>query len=292
MIVFNKNKGFTLIELLVVISIISFISSIIFASLTNARSKAKTAAGNIFSNHTMNAFGADEIGMWNFDDGAVTDSSGNGRNGSLINGAVIDNTSTPNNSGKSLKLSGANYASISTNSNLISFTLNTATIGAWIKLNKTNGLSWQGIVTMNGGYLFFGLSVAKITTYPHNTLSNPSEDGSTGYGPALNDGFWHYVAATYKFNTDNGSQLYVDGQAVGAPFKYTIPSNVYSIFIGSADLGAGQCFGTNSSLYSCSINPDGNSYIDDVVIYSQSLTASAIQNIYAQGLPTHSLAQK
>ncbi len=37
----KKNKGFTLIELLVVISIISLLSSIVFASLNSARSKAR-----------------------------------------------------------------------------------------------------------------------------------------------------------------------------------------------------------------------------------------------------------
>lgn len=40
---FLKKKGFTLIELLVVVSIISLLSSIIFASINTARSKARDA---------------------------------------------------------------------------------------------------------------------------------------------------------------------------------------------------------------------------------------------------------
>lgn len=39
----NKKKGFTLIELMVVISIISFLSSIVFVSLSNAQSKGRDA---------------------------------------------------------------------------------------------------------------------------------------------------------------------------------------------------------------------------------------------------------
>ena len=52
----SGKKGFTLIELLVVISVISLLSSIVFASLNNARVKARNAKRIQDINQLANAF--------------------------------------------------------------------------------------------------------------------------------------------------------------------------------------------------------------------------------------------
>ena len=52
----SGKKGFTLIELLVVISVISLLSSIVFASLNNARAKARNAKRIQDINQLVNAF--------------------------------------------------------------------------------------------------------------------------------------------------------------------------------------------------------------------------------------------
>lgn len=54
--IYNNNKqGFTLIELLVVISIISLLSSIVLASLTNAREAARVARAQAEMRQIVNA---------------------------------------------------------------------------------------------------------------------------------------------------------------------------------------------------------------------------------------------
>ncbi len=53
----SKNKkGFTLIELLVVIAIIGILSSVVVSSMTNARTKAKTAAFQAEVSSTVKPF--------------------------------------------------------------------------------------------------------------------------------------------------------------------------------------------------------------------------------------------
>ena len=65
-----KSRGFTIIELLVVTSIISTLSSIILASVSQARDRARIGAAIVFDTTNYRALGADDIIHFNFDEGS------------------------------------------------------------------------------------------------------------------------------------------------------------------------------------------------------------------------------
>jgi prepilin-type N-terminal cleavage/methylation domain-containing protein len=104
---FNK-KGFTLIELLVVISIISLLSSIVIASLNEARDKARIAKALQFDAHIKNALGSEIIEEWNFD-GSINDITGNGNTVFNISGSPTYITSIR---GQGLNLNGSTWIGV------------------------------------------------------------------------------------------------------------------------------------------------------------------------------------
>lgn len=84
-----NSRGFTLIELLVVIAIVGLLSSIVVASVSSAKDKAKVAAGLRFDSSVQNAIGDHLVANWTFDSvsgSTVFDSAGN--NDATIIGSV------------------------------------------------------------------------------------------------------------------------------------------------------------------------------------------------------------
>ena len=90
--------------------------------------------------------------------------------------------------------------------------------------------------------------------------------GVGGYAPySLNDGSWHYAAATYDGNTT--MTLYVDGLQVG---RGSIPTTLNTVSTASLLIG-----GDGSNAFS--------GYLDEAAIYPSALTASALNKHWLAG---------
>lgn len=128
------------------------------------------------------------------------------------------------------------------------------TLEAWIKTSDA-GANFRGIVCKEFAYGLF-LKDNKLASY------NWSAGTWVEHTTLLNDNNWHHVALTFKNGVNGGSQLYLDGVAVGAGFTHTIANHNRYFTIGTNGT-SGQNF---------------NGEIDGVRIWNRSLCASEISN--------------
>jgi prepilin-type N-terminal cleavage/methylation domain-containing protein len=275
MIMMNKN-GFTLIELLVVISIISLLSSVVFASLSDAREKGRIAAGQKFSSSMDHAIRDELVGEWTFDNDTLVDTGGLGNNGVYEGGIgaldYIDGVM-----GRALNFNGLTARE---RANFGAFTIGSkGTYSLWIRGVKKAGdqrseniypLGIQGnhsLLGPNGGTAGrFGLITRRGGVNYYYDWGNQN----------LYDGRWHMYTVSWD---ETNVRAYLDGVQIGAPKPHG-----GNIFIGSAALKAGagwsDTYGTHTG------------DLDDIRVYARTLTSSSINRLYTEGLSTHpTLAQ-
>jgi len=214
---FLNKKGFTLIELLVVISIISFLSSIVMASLNTAREKGRIAAGQQFEASTYHAIGDRTIAKWNLDEGSGStafDSSGAGIN--ITRGGtsqwIEDN---PTNKGYSINCNNTAVATVKatqTNNNLDTGH-NGFTVMGWFKIISTPPVTSRQVMMQRYSY---GCGNGYADTGWDFEISNGyMEFGVVGMTSAsvpvssLIPGKWTHVAGTYDGN--HTLRIYIDG---------------------------------------------------------------------------------
>jgi len=261
----RRSPGFTLIELLVVIAIIGVLAATIITFLASARSKGTTAATLVFESTLDHS--AISIGKWDFNDcGGTSAADASGNNHAMVpsSGSTVWSPDTPTGAGCSASFDGASYV---VTANTVSYGPTDFTISAWIKPSATNsGMpiaagAWAVRIGADASLTFIDSTGAYYGVAPTTTCKA---------------GVWCHVAMSVAYTGTTGSVIeYVNGKKAGTA---TVPTlrTATNLMIG----------GTLSyyQLYT--------GLVDDVRIYDTALLSQDIGRIYAEGAPTHPIAER
>lgn len=282
----SGQRGFTLIELLVVISIIGTLLSVVLAAVGGARDKGNTAAGKIFANHTRSALYDDAAVYVDFDDAGSlpTTSYNQGYLGGSMSipafpGITITTDTDLRGRGKQFTVSPNSDLHVNINDDKMVPFLNSGnyTITAWYKQSSTHtddSVSDAPPIVGVGGNGDMGL--ATISAGVGKVYGHYTPQINTGF-VTIKPGQWYQLALTLK---NTGGQikedLYVNGR-LSSTVSFAQPPLITNGFFGIG----GVC---------CGFSALGS--IDEVALYSKSLLAADIQNIFAAGAREHGLAVK
>ncbi len=189
----------------------------------------------------------------------ANDVTGNGWNGTLVNGA---GWGAGRNGGNAVSLNGTNQY-VALPSGVVSNN-NAMTITAWVNLNSTS--NWMRIFDFGSGtntYMFLTPQNAANGNIRFLMKVGGFERVIDGTAP-LPTGVWHHVAVTLNGLTGT---LYVDGQQVGSNPTMFRPS----------DLGITTQNWIGRSQFSA--DPYLSGLVDDFRIYNGALTASEVNEV-------------
>ncbi|MFC5530541.1 DUF5695 domain-containing protein [Cohnella yongneupensis] len=223
---------------------------------------------------TVNAALADQLVRYQFSETSGTsasDSSGNGKTGTLNGGATF----AAGQSGNAVALNGTNgYVSMPSG---IANGATSVTISTWVKANSLS--NWTRIFDIGSGtssYMFLTPQPGGAGLRFAITNSGNGAEQRISSTTAFPTGVWKHVAVTLSGSTGT---LYVDGVQVATNASMTLnPSSLGATT--QSWLGRSQFSG----------DPYFNGQIDDFRIYSRALSASEISALAGGGTTASDIA--
>ena len=221
-------------------------------SIPSSASWRKTQLAQVAS--TLEGPGAGLVGWWKFDEGSgttATDSSGNGNNGTLVNGAAWTTDSKVG--GGAMSFDGVDDK-INTGSDFIS--TSPLTVSAWIYVRSVGKISGRII---DNGKTWFRIGANQVA-FTDNSGTNQAQSsaGSLQYN--------QWVLVTVTRDNSGVTNIYINGSLSGSPNQ-----NAGAPIGGTTNIVVG-----NSSYGDRTL--DG--ILDDIRIYNRILSPSEIIELY------------
>jgi len=217
------------------------------------------------------------VGYWSFDEGSgVTayDASGNGNNGTLVNGPKWTTASPPAGGVGALQFDGKDdYVDAGNNSSLAQANI---TIEAWVKINKLGvaQMIYNNRDVLIGSKTYnVGLHINTNNKFTIATGRNAWAWDQKSSNTALSANTWYHIVATVD---GTNLKFYLNGKNDGSAVLIE-PINI-KINGNNADIGAMNVSGYENDAYL-------NGLIDSVRIYNRSLTEAEVKFHYNHGGP-------
>ncbi len=271
-----SSRGFTLIELLVVISIIGLLSSVVLASLQSARDKGVVGASIQFEDHTYHAFGASAVAVWGFDEGSgsvIRDISGNSNDLTLVNTALWSTSASAFRGASALAFVGGGSQNKATIATLRNFSASNGSISFWIKPNDINTFKYIFSAGSNNFTVMLNIEGNAGGSFVNLYLGDGVQDRHPANLPIsqfINK--WTHVVVSWS---GSNLSMYVNGT------QRTLVNSTYAAPIVGSSFTVGNDGGGAAPL---------NSSLDEMRVYTQSLQTAQVEELYAEGLKTHQLA--
>jgi len=274
----SRNKS--LLTFCIFVFLLSTFSFLLFSPLTNNHLPTTTWASTLNTSPIgPSTLYSGLVGWWTFDGNNMTsnvkDSSGQGNNGSLVL-TPAGNTATstgvvPGRLGQAFKFDGVDdYVNVA-NSTSLNITTNTVTVSVWVNgfspgnnkaiVFKANGSGVQGYLLQTGssGNAKFG-------------IGNGSFNQTADVGNIVWNNKWHLLTGTYD---GNNVKIYVNGVLNN---QAAVTGNI------SDSSGFGLGIAARNPVNASFMFPG---LIDDVRVYSRTLSATEISELYNEGSGSH-----